>query len=158
MVRCDSAECNRELEEDWQFCPYCGSDNRPPEQRSQLVGCLHNFYIGGSYCTRCGYLNVQPVVGSRPTKDFHDSYGIETPDQWDEEGIDACLERAERFNQCILDGHDIDWQYECVMRLFGWVKWSEKWNRTGPASLMASPFRTRATTFSTHVSIPFRSA
>lgn len=56
-------------------------------------------------------------------------YGIETPDQWDEEGIDACLERAERFNQCILDGHDIDWQYECVMRLFGWVKWSEKWNR-----------------------------
>ena len=36
--------------------------------------------------------------------------------------------------------------------------WSERSNRTGPASLMVNPYRTRAITFLMHVSILFRSA
>src|SRR5688572_21373342 len=30
-------------------------------------------------------------------------------------------ERASLFAECVASGHDIDWQYECFMRIFGWV-------------------------------------
>jgi len=49
---------------------------------------------------------------------------------WDEE-LEAQrvgFERARRFLDCIRAGHPIDWQYDCTMRLFGWVRWSEKWH------------------------------
>lgn len=39
------------------------------------------------------------------------------------------LERARRHCECVAAGHAVDWQYECVMRLFGWVRWSAKWQR-----------------------------
>jgi len=38
-------------------------------------------------------------------------------------------ERAELFAECVAAGHHIDWQYECFMRLFGWVRHSEMWKR-----------------------------
>lgn len=56
-------------------------------------------------------------------------YGIETPDDWDEEGESQCLERAAKFAECMRLGHDCDWQYDCTMRVFGWVVWSAKWQR-----------------------------
>lgn len=39
------------------------------------------------------------------------------------------LERAALFAECIAHGHDIDWQYEVHMRLYGWKRFSDRWNR-----------------------------
>lgn len=39
------------------------------------------------------------------------------------------IERAARFIECIRAGHRVDWQYDVTMRLFGWVKWSDRWGR-----------------------------
>lgn len=44
------------------------------------------------------------------------------PDQYDP---DLARERAEKYIQCREAGHQVGWQYECTMRLFGWVKHSE---------------------------------
>lgn len=41
----------------------------------------------------------------------------------------AVRERAEAFADCVYAGHRIDWQYECFMRLFSWVRESERWGR-----------------------------
>jgi hypothetical protein len=41
----------------------------------------------------------------------------------------AATERARLFAECVAAGHRIDWQYECLMRLFGWVRTSERWKR-----------------------------
>jgi phage terminase large subunit-like protein len=38
-------------------------------------------------------------------------------------------ERARLFAECVAADHEIDWQYECFMRIFGWVRHSEKWKR-----------------------------
>jgi phage terminase large subunit-like protein len=48
---------------------------------------------------------------------------------WDEDGQELHIERARLFAECVANGHHIDWQYEGFMRLFGWVKPSEKWKR-----------------------------
>lgn len=58
-------------------------------------------------------------------------YGLPASDSfatW-EEAKPAALERAARYAACVQAGHRRDWQYECVMRLFGWVKHSPKWRR-----------------------------
>lgn len=39
------------------------------------------------------------------------------------------IERAARFNECVRKGHAVDWQYECTMRMFGWQKFSPRWQR-----------------------------
>lgn len=50
----------------------------------------------------------------------------ETPDPY----VTAIfLERAARHCECIAAGHHVDWQYETVMRAFGWVRYSEQWKR-----------------------------
>lgn len=41
----------------------------------------------------------------------------------------AARARAEAHLACVEVGHQIDWQYDGLMRLFGWVRWSDKWNR-----------------------------
>jgi len=38
-------------------------------------------------------------------------------------------ERAIQHCKCVKAGHFIDWQYDAFMRLFGWVRWSNKWER-----------------------------
>lgn len=47
---------------------------------------------------------------------------------YDIEGIDP-EERAKRHVECVKAGHNVSWQYDCTMRLFGWVKHSAKWGR-----------------------------
>jgi phage terminase large subunit-like protein len=47
---------------------------------------------------------------------------------YDLEGIDA-HERATRHVECVKEGHHVSWQYDCTMRLFSWVRWSERWQR-----------------------------
>lgn len=54
-------------------------------------------------------------------------YGLPVFDDWDDECIAVCGERAARHSECIAAGHRIDWQYDCTMRVFGWVKWSDHW-------------------------------
>lgn len=60
-------------------------------------------------CHRC---HVDPVI----------------PATW-EEARPLYLARAKKHNQCQRSGHDLDWQFETVVRLFGWVRWSERWRR-----------------------------
>lgn len=38
-------------------------------------------------------------------------------------------ERAEKHNACYHAGHFLDWQFECTIRLFGWMRWSDRWQR-----------------------------
>lgn len=49
-------------------------------------------------------------------------YEIQIPDEFDEA---VCLERARRYAECVKAGHSIDWQYECTMRVFGWMTFNE---------------------------------
>jgi phage terminase large subunit-like protein len=48
---------------------------------------------------------------------------------WDDGGRDGSLERAKAYAKAYAEGHLIDWQYECTMRLFGWARHSDRWNR-----------------------------
>lgn len=48
------------------------------------------------------------------------------PDEYDSE---LAHDRARQFCQCVRQGHNIDWQYEVTMRLFGWARFSERYDR-----------------------------
>ena len=50
-------------------------------------------------------------------------------DEWDDGGRELSIERAHEYMECVAAGEPVDWQYECIMRLFGWVKYSERWKR-----------------------------
>lgn len=50
-------------------------------------------------------------------------------EEWEEGGRELSLQRAHEYMECVAAGEPVDWQYECVMRLFGWVKYSERWKR-----------------------------
>ncbi len=67
-------------------------------------------------CHKC---NPQPIEGEW----FNDD-GSEN-----ESYISLCIERAEQHNNCVKADHAIDWQYECLMRLFGWVRHCDHWKR-----------------------------
>lgn len=67
----------------------------------------------------CHECEPWPVAG-----EWFDARGNEN-----ETTIADCLARAERYIACVAAGHEVDWQYECVMRLYGWVKWSDRWKR-----------------------------
>jgi phage terminase large subunit-like protein len=51
-------------------------------------------------------------------------------EEWDDGGEQMSIARADRYSQWVGVGNCGDWQYECFMRLFGWVKHSKRWNRT----------------------------
>lgn len=50
-------------------------------------------------------------------------------DDWDDGGRELSIERAHAYMECVDAGESCDWQYECVMRIFGWVRYSEDWGR-----------------------------
>ena len=50
-------------------------------------------------------------------------------EEWGDVGQQMSLARAERYANWIADGNTGDWQYECMMRLFGWVRNSQRWGR-----------------------------
>ena len=39
---------------------------------------------------------------------------------------DLAVERAESYAECVSAGHDVSWQYDLIMRLFGWLRWSDE--------------------------------
>ena len=49
--------------------------------------------------------------------------------EWDDGGSELSYERAAIYTQRFAAGEPIDWQYECTMRCFGWVHYSERWQR-----------------------------
>lgn len=48
---------------------------------------------------------------------------------FDDEAIAYYADRAAKHNDCFIQKHDLDWQYECFFRLFAWEKWSSDFNR-----------------------------
>ncbi len=50
-------------------------------------------------------------------------------DEWDEGGREKSLAFAGEYMDCVDAGEPCDWQYECVMRVFGWSRWSARWQR-----------------------------
>jgi hypothetical protein len=42
------------MPEDRAFCPKCGKDNRPPNERKYVKGHRHIQADGGKYCIHCG--------------------------------------------------------------------------------------------------------
>ena len=65
MVHCVSETCKEELDQKWNFCPYCGTDNRPPEYRPRARNCRHDFVIVTGYCVDCG-----AKFGGSPSRSF----------------------------------------------------------------------------------------
>ena len=51
---------------------------------------------------------------------------LQAIDSWDEALV---LERANAYMECVKAGHEVDWQYEYGMRMFGWVRYSDRWKR-----------------------------
>jgi hypothetical protein len=56
------------VQDGWQFCPYCGVDNRPPESRSAVPAHQHDF-TKGYHCIYCGSSN-QAQVRPAPDRGF----------------------------------------------------------------------------------------
>jgi phage terminase large subunit-like protein len=50
-------------------------------------------------------------------------------DDWDAGGKKKSLAFARDYMDCVDASEPADWQYECNMRLFGWARWSDRWNR-----------------------------
>jgi phage terminase large subunit-like protein len=50
-------------------------------------------------------------------------------EKWKEGGLQLSIERAERYSKWISSGKQVDWQYECTMRMFGWCRYAERWGR-----------------------------
>ena len=67
-------------------------------------------------CHKC---NPKPVAGEWFNSDGSDNVAT----------VAKCIARAESHAKCVKAGHAIDWQYDCLMRLFGWVRHSEQWGR-----------------------------
>ena len=54
MAQCEWKPCGQKVQAGWQFCPYCGTDNRPSTFRPGIIACPHLFHESESFCVRCG--------------------------------------------------------------------------------------------------------
>ena len=50
-------------------------------------------------------------------------------DDWDAGGREKSIARAEAYAAAVEAGEPVDWQYDTTMRVFGWVKHSDRWGR-----------------------------
>lgn len=73
-----------------------------------------------------GYAGKPLVIHGCHDCDHSEFYAVQ---EWDETGKAIHLERAALYAECVAAGHQIDWQYEFFMRLFSWVRHSDKWKR-----------------------------
>ncbi len=82
MVHCVSESCRKEIEETWSFCPFCGTDNRPPEERPTIGACAHQFIPPNKFCLRCGRSvdQINKKMGPKRKKGYmyNDYEGIDT--------------------------------------------------------------------------------
>ncbi len=54
MNACLNSSCRHPMPDDRAFCPKCGKDNRPPDQRTYVRGHRHILADGGKFCIHCG--------------------------------------------------------------------------------------------------------
>src|SRR5205085_921822 len=65
---CVNSSCKNTLDSDWAFCCFCGSDQRPQADRTQVVKCKHEDVGVGFYCVRCGekaFVEIDDTSASR---------------------------------------------------------------------------------------------
>ncbi len=67
-VRCLNPRCARELRDDWAFCNWCGTDNRPPAARIPVEEDEH-LAPESEHCVRCGVSILD--VNRPPDEDEH---------------------------------------------------------------------------------------
>jgi hypothetical protein len=63
-VNCVSSSCRKPIESTWDFCPYCGSDNRAPSDQPGVDPHKHQFLQGLGYCLLCGEAHDEPYAMS----------------------------------------------------------------------------------------------
>ncbi len=64
-LQCVSDYCDREVDPSWDFCPYCGCDNRPPSRKGPVRFHAHKYLHRSGCCTRCGEPIDEPYVFKR---------------------------------------------------------------------------------------------
>lgn len=55
--------------------------------------------------------------------------GLDLDQDWESGGEQAAIKRAEIYSDWIAEGNYPDWQYECTMRMFGWMTCSVRYKR-----------------------------
>ena len=53
-INCVSADCREHMDRSWDFCPYCGTDNRPPARKTPIPDHRHHFLNRSGHCMVCG--------------------------------------------------------------------------------------------------------
>ena len=64
-VNCVSSTCRKPIESTWDFCPYCGEDNRSPHEQQQVPRHFHRYLHGSGHCFLCGEPFDEPYVFNR---------------------------------------------------------------------------------------------
>lgn len=59
-VYCASLACRKMIDSSWHFCPYCGTDNRPPNLRKSVPLHQHEFIHNQGACVWCGEESGEP--------------------------------------------------------------------------------------------------
>lgn len=50
-------------------------------------------------------------------------------EEFDDKCQRAYLSRLRKHNKCYHDGHDLDWQFECHARIYGWKRVDKEWTQ-----------------------------
>ena len=50
-------------------------------------------------------------------------------EDWSDGGEQMSIARAATYSEWFANGGEADWQYECMMRLYGWMRFSKRWDR-----------------------------
>lgn len=58
-----------------------------------------------------------------------DDWEPRTFGEWDDAAQQDAIQRAWVYSERFSAGEPVDWQYECTMRVHGWVKYSDRWKR-----------------------------
>lgn len=61
-------------------------------------------------CHKCGMYGLPPATAF---------------DEWNDEAKAVFRTRATKFAKCVKAGHPLHWEYECTMRIYGWMQLSE---------------------------------
>lgn len=63
--QCVDPVCTYLIEPGWDFCPACGTDNRPPQERHAIAPHRHGWLGGQGWCVLCGEPADEPYRFSR---------------------------------------------------------------------------------------------
>jgi len=67
MAQCINVNCRKTIDDQFAFCPYCGTDNRAPDKRLQPKSHQHQYPAAGPYfCVECGVQQGKATKVNRP--------------------------------------------------------------------------------------------